>query len=346
MKLQINEVSIPKSFSLVGGDESINQHFSMDKSKAELLSNHKENARSENFVKVKNTLENLVQKSLVQQENRMILEEDFGYTRIEDSDNKQMLKEAQNKLQKELNKVSNNKSGILTFLDYTKKKTNLNVYSIDPAPFHPKSTIDKLLAKNQTDTVDEVIDETKQDDCDQVDASNAKMPPKGDRANNVKIAKNNLLSGATQISTTAKYMLQDIETGKISVRDPIGTTLDVQWFSSLQITTLEKRFYEERTTPIKVLQLLAAEYDSSEKWELFPLETLSEADKQRISDVQQKHNKQIEHASKISTSFLVPLAHNIDSNEQIIEYGHGATALTNARSKNPATAKHIMSQEF
>ena len=335
---------------MIGGEEVVNKHFSLDRSKHSLLNDKTENLRSDNYIKIKNTLENLADKSLIQQEQRMDLEEESGplsnkqlcSTVASDETAEKLIKQSQAKLQRELKGLSNKKCGFLMWLDYNRSVNQPSVSLINPTPFHPQNTIEKMLS--QTTAAAAIENEINENDVGNNGNDEAVVVPPNDLRKKPP-SKNVLLSGATDIATTAKYVLQDVKSGKIAVRDPVGVSLDLTWFSSALITNIEKQYYEDRNTTLKVLQLLGDQYNSSAKWELFPLIVLNEVDKARIEDIRRKHQIQIENASKISTSFLVPHGHNINSNQEILEYGVGATALTNAKSKHHAIPKHVMSAE-
>ena len=331
-KLQITEIAIPRTYSLFGGEEVVHQHFNLNASTSSLMNNKTEKDRVENFLKVHSTLQHISDISLIQQERRLNCDTICEGWKPSKNDDILAVKQTRAKLQRELVGISTKKSGFLMWLDYS--NTNLPAISLlDPKPFHPKNTIEKML---QLSGIDANID-----DDDQLEleapavAENKRTTPK-----------NILLRGAKEIATTARYVLSDIQSGKINVNDPVGP-IGIEWFSSSQITNIEKRYYEDRNTPLKVLQLLAEQYDASSKWTLFPFPELSIEDQLKIENIRQRHQHQIDNASKISASFLVPLGHDTNNRTEILEYGVGKTVLSNARSKQISTiaAKHVMTTE-
>jgi hypothetical protein len=343
--LKITEIALPNTFCLFDGADVVYKHFKLDVKTTNIINNRALKEKVDNFAKVQNAMMKIADISLIQQQRRMEREEEDGLkitataevqsteaTINKEENNIQLYKQTQAKLHRELKSLSDNKAGFIMWLDYS-NPTLPPIRDIQPPPFHPQIIIDKLnLEKEKKDkekkdkkekkekakgkdkdkddeSNEEEEDEEEEEDNDEViitQKSNEQQQNKKKTAKTSKEEKNNMLKGAKAIAATAKYVLDDIKNDSIKVRDP-DEEITLDWFTSFHMTSVELEFYKSRSTTMKVLQLLAILYDTKPKWELFPLPELSAADQKRITNIRIVHQKQLEYASKISTSLLVPL---------------------------------------
>jgi len=346
---QIEQVVLPQTFSLFDGPDVVHKHFKLNTTASKLLNDRALKTKADDFAKVQGAVNKMADRAVYEQEFRMEYEEKNGAmtTRVNVTD-ATILKETKAKLHRELTALATKQVGFILFLNLNQPNLPA-IESMIPQPFHPKNIIEKLLNKAQLgrgagngkeNNGDEAVEHEEDEEEEETTKtiSNAPENRNKQQPTNIKENKNILYTGALEIVKTAKDVLSEIENGKLAVRDVVGP-IELLWFASTHITTSEKNYYEARNNVLKVLNIVASHYDAAPKWEPFPLQTLSLADRTRIEETRLKHQEQIQHASTISASFLVPLGHGLGSNVEIVERGVGPSIMKGGRSKNPEISK-------
>jgi hypothetical protein len=143
---------------------------------------------------------------------------------------------------------------------------------------------------------------------------------------------------ANNIASACHWVLEQLNTARIS--ESVSPIFDESHFQAVQLTANEVSWLKAHESIEKVLHLTCIAYAAAPKWEPYPHSILSVQDLEKIESERFAHRRAIEEANRIATQLLVRKADNVDSTQQIIEFGfHNAEYIKNRLSQAKSNAK-------